>query len=809
MKKLLSLFMLSCVVVGCRAQVAGVAGDDTLVVAKNGRTQAVIVVSPNAGGESAPAQLTARRTNVRKWEKEAALDLQKYIELMSGARPRIASTPEAIGAALKTSAPVFLVGAEALKADRTLQAALDRVVKKNPALQADAIVVRRRGNRIFLAGSNDGSHYYAVSWLLQQWGCRWYLPTEFGECVPHHKVLSVGRLEFSYAPPFEVRKYWLSWNGDSSGNDAFQMRNFLNRAVVPCYHTIGAYVKDIVPAGKTQNQLPFSDIGIARHVARQVEEKYAREEYFSLGMEDGLYQSDDAAENIIKAGLQDKYFLQPSMTEPFFTFYNNVAGILRAKYPQSRAKIGFLAYANLTIPPQRAVRAEPSLVAYLAPIDIDPNHDMDDPNSPQRREYREMLYRWSQVMEGRVVIYDYDQGNLVWRDIPDPSQAVFRKDVQHYRRAGVLGLDTESRGAFATTFLNLYFRSQLMWNPDANVDKLFDEFYPDFYGPAAGPMKAYWSAIYDAWKKNIATEHEYFIIPAIYTPSLVARLQRSLAAAQTTLKPLEGKRNPSRNEQLYLQRLKFTELSFEVLSNYVRMLQAVQDVDYAAAVKYGTAGLKARGELTAMNPIFTSTRLESGVAWWPGEVAQYAELNKLVNGEKGKLVVKLPRQWAFRRDPHDTGLVSGWAQKPADLTYWNANKNRVSLQARKDYPDQWEMLDTGLYIQAQGVRFPDAQGFAGYGWYRTAFNLDAAQAQEKLHVKFPGLFNEAWLYVNGCLVAHRVFFGLWWNNDYHFEWDADVSGVLRAGENTITLRINNPHHMGGIFRRPFLYAPLQ
>jgi len=36
--------------------------------------------------------------------------------------------------------------------------------------------------------------------------------------------------------------------------------------------------------------------------------------------------------------------------------------------------------------------------------------------------------------------------------------------------------------------------------------------------------------------------------------------------------------------------------------------------------------------------------------------------------------------------------------------------------------------------------------------------------------------------------------------------DVDLAGKLQPGKNLITLRINNPHHMGGMFRRPFLYA---
>jgi hypothetical protein len=31
---------------------------------------------------------------------------------------------------------------------------------------------------------------------------------------------------------------------------------------------------------------------------------------------------------------------------------------------------------------------------------------------------------------------------------------------------------------------------------------------------------------------------------------------------------------------------------------------------------------------------------------------------------------------------------------------------------------------------------------------------------------------------------------------------------LKAGKNSIVVRIHNPHHMGGMFRRPFLYRAI-
>jgi hypothetical protein len=781
---------------------AVLAADRDLVIADRGKTTAVVVLSPKAG----------------MWEKRAADDLVHYTELMTGARPALANTDDAVAAALKGSTPALIVGSAALVAEPSLRQSLDRVAKKDPVLRADAVVVRRQGSRVYLAGTNDDSHYFAVAELLHRWGCRWYLPTEFGQCIPEMPTLTVGQLDYAYAPPFEVRNYWIAWNGSQDGFPEFSRRNFMVPGVgVPNGHHPGLadYTKELVPPGKTVLNVPIAEDATAAHVARKVAPQFAAGKSFSLGMEDGIYQSDSPRDKELQAGLKDKYFLVPSQTDAFLTLYNKVCERLLKEHPDSQAKIGFLAYANITLPPQRTVVAAKPLVAYLAPIDIDPIHGMDDPKSPPRQEYRAMMYRWAQVMQGRVVIYDYDQGMLVWRDIPCPSIASIRQDIKHYRKAGILGVSTESRGATATVFLNLFVRGQLCWNPDADEGALLTEFYEKFYGPAARPMAAYWSAILDAWADSIVTEHEHFLIPAVYTPELIVTLRKHLSEAEKLVQPLKEKQGAGRNEKQYVERMKFTRLAFDVLDAYIAMVRAAgTDVDYKAAIAAGERGLAARKQLAEMNPTFTTRVVgvaaeteKSGPAWWPGEVQQYRELLRYTDGTKGTLLVKTPLEWAFRRDPNDTGLPSGWAYQPADLTWWNGQKERGRIARHQHNPGHWELLRTDLYMQAQVVLTPDHHSYTGHAWYQTEVELDAAAADGKVHLRFPGLFNECWLYVNGSLVAHRPQNPIWWYSDYKFEWDVDLSGQLKTGKNTLTLRVYNPHHFGGMFRRPFLYRP--
>ena len=791
-------FLVAIVGSGCMAATAGKKGGNELVIAANGHTATIIVVSPNAGAN----------------EKRAADDLAKYIGLMCGAKPAIASTAPAIKEAMAGQTPKLVVGEAALKAQPKLRRALDGVLKKKPHLRTDGIVLRREGDRVYLAGNNDLAHYFAAAELLRRWGCRWYIPTEFGECIPEERNLKVGVLDHTYSSPFEIRSYWISWLGDNTGRPEFQMRNMMTgrNGMPQTGHALGKYTKGL---GKGTFNFPITDPKSAEHVAAKVESMFAGGGKFSLGMEDGSYDSDYPGDQKLMKLQWDKYFMRWSVTDPMLELYNNVASILQKKHPKSEAKIGFLAYANMTLPPVRDMVTKRSLYAELGPIDIDPIHGMDDPQSPPRREYRDMMYKWAKVMQGRLCIYDYDQGMLVWRDIPNPSHHSFVQDVRHYHKAGILGVNTESRNAIATTFINLHLRARLLWNPDEDVDALLDDFYPRFYGPAARLMRSYWSAIFDAWKKTICTEHEYFVAPAIYTPGVMTVLKQTLAEAEQITNSLQVQgRVLTRNEKLYIERMRFTRYSHDIIAGYISMVRAAAtECDYACAIALGKKALAVREELTDMSGIFTTYRKykaeHNGYAWWPGEIRQYEELLPFTDGTTGKLIMKLPLEWAFHRDDDNTGLARGFAAGPVNLSHWQANKAKLNPVNRKDYPNQWEMIRTDLYAQAQGIRHPDHQSYTGWLWYRLDIELKPDQTAGKVHLRFPGLFNECWLYINGKEVAIRKQGRMWWKNDYRFEWDVDLTGKLKAGKTIIALRCHCEHHFAGMFRRPFLYQAVE
>ncbi len=148
--------------------VAGTSGEENLAIASAGQTSAVVAVAPDAGD--------------RPWERRAAEDLVRYIGLMCGIEPALADTADTIAAALAGKDPVLLVGEVALETKPELRRILTETSVKNPVLRPDAIVLRREGNRVYLAGIDPPEehvvrrilkgegHYYAAARLLHLWG---------------------------------------------------------------------------------------------------------------------------------------------------------------------------------------------------------------------------------------------------------------------------------------------------------------------------------------------------------------------------------------------------------------------------------------------------------------------------------------------------------------------------------------------------------------------------------------------------------------------------------------------------------------
>ena len=60
--------------------------------------------------------------------------------------------------------------------------------------------------------------------------------------------------------------------------------------------------------------------------------------------------------------------------------------------------------------------------------------------------------------------------------------------------------------------------------------------------------------------------------------------------------------------------------------------------------------------------------------------------------------------------------------------------------------------------------------------------------------------------LNGEYAGHRPW-KLWWAGRQELEMDADATGKVKPGRNTIAIRVWNNADIGGLCRRGFLWSP--
>ena len=130
------------------------------------------------------------------------------------------------------------------------------------------------------------------------------------------------------------------------------------------------------------------------------------------------------------------------------------------------------------------------------------------------------------------------------------------------------------------------------------------------------------------------------------------------------------------------------------------------------------------------------------------------QLASLTDGKKGTLVAQMPLLWDFRRG---APLQGSWMYRGPQREFPELPIDITGRQSRG-----WSQVRTDLYLQAQGVLAQGGQSALGEYWYRTSLELTGEQLAGNIHLIFPGLFNEAWLYVNGQRTAWREYREPWW-----------------------------------------------
>jgi hypothetical protein len=386
-----------------------------------------------------------------------------------------------------------------------------------------------------------------------------------------------------------------------------------------------------------------------------------------------------------------------------------------------------------------------------------------------------LMRQWCQ-RSPHVYLYDYNPGFLLGSLVPERDVANFAVNAKLYKEMKLKGFVSEGRKNFMATWVSYYIRSRLMWDVNADVEALKKDFYNTFFGPEAGPLVQQW---WDECEKALAATtvhaHEDWLVEHIYNVEFARRLHAYVAKAA------QAKMTPKQKE-----RFDAFALIAAHLENVAARNEAEKNLDFAGALKHAQSIEDGLAKLTSIYPFFVGPKKHPDFN--NGWMIQYAKKKAMTDGEKGKLIAPLPLETKFKRDIYNEGVVAEWYLPAHEEKDW-ATKNTHYTWDSQDKPE-------------------DAKGhdYDGYGWYRTTVDIPADAVNKPLHLHLGGVMNEGWVWINGNYVGHRPW-KLWWAGRAPLEMDVELTGKVKAGRNTLAIRVWNSSEPGGLIRRGFIWSP--
>ena len=452
-----------------------------LLLAGNGRAQAVIVVDPAA---SSPERL-------------AANELAATLQQITGAEFLIRTNSQAPRRAI-------LVGAGAAARRAFSDVPFD-------TFGAEELIIRTSGNKLLLAGGRPRGTLYAVSRFLQgQCGVRWWTP--WASRIPKQANLRVGGLDLREKPAFEYREsFWFpafdadwAWRNGGNGQSS---RLTPEKGGCISYKGFVHTLYPLVPPEKHFAEHPewFSLIKGRRTTDRaQLCLTNPKLRDFVVGrVKQWLRESPDAG--IISVSQNDwrgacecadcKALDDAEGTHAatMLAFVNYVAEKIEPDFPH--VAVDTLAYQYTRKPP-KTLQPRANVIVRLCSIECNFREPLDHPSNAA---FADDIRGWSKLCQ-RLYIWDYttDFGHYVQ---PHPNWFTLGANLRFFQEHSVRGVFEQ--GAYQShgsemAELRAWLLAQLLWNPRQDDRVLIREFLDGYYGAAAPAIARYLDSLHQA-----------------------------------------------------------------------------------------------------------------------------------------------------------------------------------------------------------------------------------------------------------------------------------------------------------------------
>lgn len=697
-------------------------------------------------------------------EELAAKEIQEHVEKMSGAKLPIVhqaadgSFAPALSRGERETALVRIGASLTPDAEKAIRDFAGRTAP--PADPSpSSLLLRVRPSGVALAGLSPEGTLFAAYELLEQLGCRWFMPGEIGTVIPERRTVSLREQETIQIPSFPHRHLQavaprLPW----------YRRMRLGGMVFPSCHglPIQADFKKqpelyaLVGGKRHPSQWCVSNPEVLRRTIEAVKNYFRQNPtspWIGMGPNDGSGFCECPNCRALDAGDWDPFSNEMSVTDRYIHFFNAVLAEVHKEFPGK--KIAFYCYHVYMRPPLRE-KPDPCITLAFAPITLCRVHGMNNPICPDRSYYRGIMTAW-----GKLLPEIFERGyyfNLACPGFPFSKVHCVRDEIPFAKKAGITGWRVECMPAWGVDTPTLYVVTKLYWDADRDVDALLDDFYGSFFGPAAKPMKSYFERM-DAALKN-ADHHTgcSFCVPHFYPPDV----------RKASLKDLKRAEKLAGNT-VYGKRVAMFRLVFDALEAFDEMIARRNAFDFVMAKAALDRLRKIQEAAVAHDPPLLNPRAAPSYTqrFWAQAVERGFEHTTGGN----ELVAALPDRWRFIIDPRRVG---------EDLGYWRTELSGGNWQTILTSSASWS--DQGLHY------------YKGDAWYRTTVEIPAKFKGRKIMLWFGGVDESAKVWVNGKLVKVLAGDKLLDETPHwpFIPFDCDATEAVLPGEkNAVAVRVTN------------------
>jgi hypothetical protein len=659
----------------------------------------------NASNDFAGKEAEKQRRRLR----ESARDLAYYLEKISGAKIEVVTNAPT---ADDKRMPILIGG--------LAEAMFGPPQKPTPFRQGFRVVIDAKG--IGLVGESDLATSYAIYELLERLGCRWFMPSEMGECIPDKKRLTLPTMDISSAPATVYRDIWY-------GDEDFRRRNRQGGVKLENRHALEFFISDeqreqhpdwrAMVGGKPHfHSLKWTHPEVQKAIAESIMVKLDKNPSASVSISprDGMAW-DESVDTEFDAGDYDDANNRISKTDRLIYSCNAIADMVTERYP--KILLGLSVYADYTRPPVRE-RIHPNIVPVIAPITYNRHRPMTAEGHPAGKSLLNLLEGYSKrVDQLGYYAYAYNLGEVT---APFPMIQKWSTDLPIILNNNCKFWMPETMANFEYAMPALYLGMRLSWKSDENPAEIIGEIMGLFYGSAGDAMEEYYAHIDSAWASSGEYSGDAWGYMKIFTLEVMRKARKLMDKAKMSCKTHWDRKRVKIADECLQQLELFMKMRRDLLDGRVAQLEEDSEKwcsnaiflselykDQYCFVKFGT-----RSEQCFSFLYFSMLRKKT-----------YQDISQI--SKDFEIVTSPPlRTWHYRQDPKDEGVQSGWFKPGFEYEAWETTDTGV---------ETWSSL--GLY------------SYFGLMWYRNEHFIPKIESPKKMYLWLSATDGSARIFVNG------------------------------------------------------------